>query len=145
MTMTGADQALVDTNVFLDATNESRPHHQAARSLIEQRENIVISAQIVREYLVVATRPVAVNGFGMDLPSAMQNMAEFRRIARLLPEEKPILPQFLKLIRQVPVQGKTLHDAFLVATMLVQGVGILITSNAEDFTRFGQMITIVGP
>lgn len=55
-------------------------------------------AQVIREYLVVATRPVIANGLGMLLGDALENVREFRKTIRLLPEERPVLPAFLRLL-----------------------------------------------
>ena len=49
----------VDTNVLLTATDELRPHHQAAQRLIAESGargvHLAVSGQILREYLVDAT------------------------------------------------------------------------------------------
>ncbi len=145
MKTTDADRLLLDTNVLLDATNMARPRHAAAIRLLARPQGLVICAQVIREYLVVATRPVANNGLGMDLADAMANIDELRRVARLLPEERPVLPTFLSLLEQTPCHGKLLHDAFLVATMRAHGVKALATSNPRDFSRFADEIDIVEP
>lgn len=145
MTTTGGEPALLDTNVLLDATDTRRPRHGAVLAILGQGRNLLISAQIVREYLVVATRPVPANGLGMGLEDALGNMEEFRKVARLLPEEKPVLPRFLALVREVGCRGKKVHDAFVVATMVVHDVKTLVTSNPGDFSRFGDLVNVVEP
>ena len=119
MAKANAEAAFVDTNVLLDATDRARPRHQAALDLLERRPRLVFSAQIVREYLVVATRPVQSNGLGLSLDRALENVVELRRAVRLLPEERPLLPALLGLLREVPASGKALHDALVIATMRV--------------------------
>ncbi|MDR1214562.1 MAG: hypothetical protein LBK54_10865 [Propionibacteriaceae bacterium] len=53
----------VDTNVFLAATDPHRQSHQAALTFLQEGEDtLFMSPQILREYLVVATRLSAVNG-----------------------------------------------------------------------------------
>ena len=139
-----AEPILLDTNVLVDATNAARPRHSRALSFLG-RPHLVICAQVIREYLVVATRPAELNGLGMDLRSAMANMQQFRRIAPLLAEEKPLLPRLLDLLSTVPCRGKQVHDASLVAAMIVHDVPTLATSNPADFSRFGDLIAIVEP
>jgi predicted nucleic acid-binding protein len=139
------DRALVDTNVFADATDVRRQGHETAVALLERHTSLVLCAQVAREYLVIATRPTGVNGLGLTTEEAMANLGEFRRAARLLPEEKPLLPALLGLLRDVPCQGRLIHDAQLVATMLAHGVQRLITSNAADFSRFADRISILAP
>jgi predicted nucleic acid-binding protein len=147
MAATNAEPAFVDTNVLLDATDRARPRHLAALKILERRRKLVFSAQIVREYLVVATRPVESNGLGLGLDHALENVAEFRRAIRLLPEEKPLLPALLDLLRAARVSGKAIHDALVIATMRVHRVRELLTSNHADFARFasGVKLTEIGP
>ncbi len=40
---------------------------------------------------------------------------------------------FLKLIKQIKPVGQKVHDVFLAATLLSNGVKTLITENKEDF------------
>ena len=48
------------------------------------------------------------------------------------------------LCRDVPVAGKQVHDANIVATMLAHGERRLLTFNARDFRRYGKRIKLVG-
>ena len=47
------------------------------------------------------------------------------------------------LCRVVPLAGKQVHDANIVATMLAHGRRRLATFNVKDFIRFGDRIEIV--
>lgn len=142
MATKSVERALIDTNVLIDATDTRRPRHTLAVELLERRPGLVLCAQIAREYLAVATRPLADNGLGLPLSGALANVAEFRRVARMLPEEKPSLQALLKLLGEVPCLGKTIHDAALVAAMRVNSVRVLITSNPAHFSRFGALIEV---
>jgi predicted nucleic acid-binding protein len=136
---------LLDTSVLLEATDEARAHHVAARTIIERRARLVFPAQVVREFLVVATRPVAANGLGMALADALDNVRELRRVIRLLPEEKPVLPVLLSLLDAIPCRGKRIHDAHLVATAIVHRVKTIITLNMEDFLPFHSRVNVISP
>lgn len=140
---TSASALFVDTNVLVDATDLERPRHAAAVALLERRTGLIFSAQIAREYLAVATRPQEVNGLGLSLRDALENLAELRGVLRLLPEEKPLLPALLELLREVPCGGKAIHDALVVATMKVHRVRALVTSNPGHFARFQDRIDVV--
>jgi predicted nucleic acid-binding protein len=139
-----AEPILVDTNVLVDATNTARPRHSRALAFLG-RPQLVVCAQVIREYLVIATRPPTLNGLGLEPSHAMANMQQFRRLAALLPEEKPLLPRLLDLLSSIPCRGKQVHDASLVAAMLAHDVPTLVTSNPGDFSRFGGLIGIVEP
>lgn len=141
--MTYDPRILLDTNVLLDATDVRRARHTGVIDLLQARDCLVITAQIIREYLSVSTRPVSANGLGMEVGDALANLGEFRKLARLLPEEKPVLPTYLSLLTDVPCRGRAVHDAFLVATMLAHGVTRLVTANADDFVRYGDRIRVI--
>ena len=47
------------------------------------------------------------------------------------------------LCRDVPVAGKQVHDANIVATMLAHGERRLLTFNGGDFRRYGERIELV--
>jgi len=62
---------LVDTNVLLSATAPLRRLHRAALVVLNDWPNqgidLTASGQVFREYLVVATRPLEVNGLGFGV------------------------------------------------------------------------------
>jgi predicted nucleic acid-binding protein len=143
--MTSADPVLVDTNVLLEATDEGRKHHVPARDLLEQHPHLRVAAQIIREYLVVATRPVEANGLGLEPAAALENVREMRRMLRLLPEERPILPTFLRLLEEVPCRGTRIHDAHVVATAMAHGLRAIISLNRGDLAPFSSRISVLTP
>jgi predicted nucleic acid-binding protein len=49
----------------------------------------------------------------------------------------------LVLLADVNCLGKQVHDANLVATMLVHGVGTVVTLNLGDFTRFAGHVSLI--
>ena len=143
--MAVAERLLVDTNVLLEATDEKRPHHQDARDLIESYRGLVFPAQVIREYLVVATRPTTANGLGLSLDHTLANVAEFRRVIRLLGESRPLLPTLLRLLAEVSCRGVQIHDAHIVASAMVHRVETIVTLNVDDFARFSPGVTAVTP
>jgi predicted nucleic acid-binding protein len=44
---------------------------------------------------------------------------------------------------EIPSGGKQVHDANIVATMLVYGIPKLLTHNTTDFARFSELITVL--
>ena len=102
-------------------------------------------AQVIREYLVVATRPVNANGLGMLLGDALENVKEFRKTIRLLPEERPVLPAFLRLLAATRCSGARIHDAHLVATAVVHRIRTIASLNPDDFLGLAADIAVVGP
>ena len=54
----------------------------------------------------------------------------------LLPDSADVYPVWRQLIVKYNVSGVQVHDARLVATMLVHDVKHILTFNTQDFTRY---------
>jgi predicted nucleic acid-binding protein len=141
-----ADRAVLDTNVLLAATDETRQEHEQAIAAINvwPASGLVLytSGQILREYLAVATRPVGHNGLGMTRPDAIANVRALRARLNLLAEDIKVSERLLDLLEAVECVGKQVHDANVVATMLVHGVDTVVTMNVDDFARFGDHVHV---
>ena len=143
--MTTAGEILfADTNVLLAATDRSREHHAEAWELLqaagEGKTVLAISGQIIREYLVVSTRPVEVNGLGLAVEDALKNIDVFTRPPFLVCEESERVARRLReLVQTHRLTGKRIHDGNIVATMLAEGIDRLITENEGDFASFEEI------
>lgn len=142
-----ADRAFLDTNVLLAATDEGRPEHAGALAVLNEWPAagtvLYASGQVLREYIAVATRPEASNGLGLDQRTALENARALRAVLRPLDETARVTERLLGLLDEVECAGKQVHDANLVATMLVHGIQTLATINVSDFKRFVPQIVIV--
>jgi predicted nucleic acid-binding protein len=138
--------ALVDTNILLTATDRFRPEHAEARKLFLQAisagVHLCVSGQIIREYLVVATRPVEVNGLGLAVADAIHNIETFKRHLLFLEETEPVTSRLLTLVSTYNLAGKRIHDANIVALMDEQNIKLLVTQNPEDFSLFTELKTV---
>lgn len=146
MNMTNVKRLFIDTNILVFATNElSEWHIPAARGLEEARQlgiELVISSQILREYLAAATR-IRVMENGLPLPKIVENVRTFRNEFTLVDDNPFVLDTLIDLVQKVTVAGKQIHDANIVATMRVHGVKHLFTHNVADFTRFSTFISLL--
>lgn len=142
-----ADRAVLDTNVLLAATDEAREEHEYAVAAINlwPASGVVLytSGQIVREYLAVATRPADHNGLGMTQSDAVANIRALRARLNLLADDVKMSDRLLEVLDGAHCAGKQVHDANVVATMLVHGVDTIVTMNVDDFTRFGDHVQVV--
>ncbi|MGH9302897.1 MAG: type II toxin-antitoxin system VapC family toxin [Acidimicrobiales bacterium] len=142
-----ADRAVLDTNVLLAATDEGRHEHEEAVAAINvwPASGLVLytSGQILREYLAVATRPIGKNGLGMARSDAVANVRALRPRLNLLAEHSKVSDCLLQLLEAVECTGKQVHDANVVATMLVHGVDTIVTMNVDDFARFGERVRVI--
>ncbi len=141
-----AETCFLDTNILLTATDESRDHHGAARRLIASGlaggERMATSGQVLREYLVVATRPVDRNGLGLPVAAALANVEQFTRRLMFCDETEAVSKRLRELVRAHRIEGKAVHDANIVATMSARGIRVLVTGNPDDFARFPEVRTV---
>jgi predicted nucleic acid-binding protein len=56
--------------------------------------------------------------------------------------DEKVSERLLALLDDVGCAGKQVHDANIVATMLVHGVDTLVTINTDDFARFEKLLRI---
>ena len=136
----------IDTNVLLTATDVLRPSHQEAQRIFskasQQGFHLALSGQILREYLAVGTRPVEANGLGLTVPDAVANVEQFLEFANLFEETEEVALRLRELAKNFDVRGPRLHDANIVATMLVHRIPVLVTQNSKDFIGFGGIKTL---
>lgn len=146
MAITVGDVIFLDTNVLLTATVERRPQCAAAQGILRSAGragvHLAVNGQILREYLVVATRPARQNGLGLRPDQALANVTAFRRRVLLYAEDEAVVNRLGKLVREAGLQGKRIHDANVAATMLVHGISALVTDNPDDFAPFADVRTV---
>lgn len=143
-----AGNAFVDTNVLLRAIHHTLPNHLETNTLIYQMWDddveLWISRQVIREYLVQVTHP---NTFRVPetLAEIMEDIANIRSLFRIVDETRETTDQLLKLLQKYPTVGKQIHDANIVATMMVNGIDTLLTINVADMKRFSAEIKVISP
>lgn len=97
---------------------------------------------MLREYISAMSKaPVA--GSPPNLSPILTNAKRFQRDFTLFADTPNGQARLLDLLAAIPCGGKKVHDANIVATMLVNGVPNLLTHNTADFQRFGHLITVI--
>lgn len=138
--MTDDKQCFVDTNILLSASDQDRPNHAESIKFLESglsgERRLFTNGQVFREYLVVATRPLANNGFGLTPQDALKNLKAFEKCIQLLEESPAVSRQLQRLVEKYNLKDKRIHDANLVATMRENGLQFLKTYNPGDFSAF---------
>ena len=138
----------VDTNVFVPARFEAAPAHAVARAALDRAvragEALRISRQVMREYLGTATRPQAWSP-PVPMAVALADLSWMEAAFEVLEDGAQVMETLAALCREIPVGGKQVHDANIVATMLAHGERRLLTFNIRDFRRFAAHIEIVDP
>lgn len=134
-----------DTNILIYASQPDSPWHQRAQTVIRQYEAdewlCCISNQVVREYYATFTRADA-NGILPDRHAVIANIRRFEQRWTVLSDTAAVRAALLTVADSVPIGGRQIHDANLVATMLAYGVPVLCTNNPHHFQRFAAWITI---
>ena len=115
---------------------------QSVETLTKQGTDLWISRQVLREYLAALSRPQT---FSQPVPATTlgESIRAFERRFRIAEDNALVTAKLLELLLQFPSGGKQVHDANIVATMLVHGVPTLSTHNTADFARFSGVTEIV--
>jgi predicted nucleic acid-binding protein len=104
MAIPAGEVLFLDTNVLVAATDESRPFHAVARKLIAHGHSVGLhgatSGQVIREYLVVATRPLSANGLGLSPADALGNIEKMTRHLQFCEESESVSLRLRRTIRQ---------------------------------------------
>ena len=140
------ERVLVDANIVLRCADPDSPQHTdtvaAIEVLLESGRDLIVTPQVEREFLSVATRPQAVNGMGLSPDEAV------RRFDRTTSSFSSIhdLPdhhiEFRRLYELHCPRGKKIHDLNYVATACSHEIRCILTYNAKDFEgprRHGQI------
>ncbi|MDM3845145.1 MAG: VapC toxin family PIN domain ribonuclease [Aphanizomenon gracile PMC638.10] len=101
-----------------------------------------ISRQTLREYLSGMTRRSDLTGT-IPITSLVADVKYFSSYFHVAENTALVTERLLKLMTEINIGGKQVHDANIVATMLVYGIPRLLTHNIGDFARFSELITIL--
>lgn len=139
------DSVFVDTNILVYAAISTAPFHAEAFGHLDAFRRagaeLWISRQILCEYIATLSRP---QPFTPPLPAATL-IADVHMLAtrfRIAEDGPTVTAQLLGLLATIPVGGRQVHDANIVATMRAHGLSRLLTHNTADFARFAAMIQV---
>jgi predicted nucleic acid-binding protein len=146
MTTGDARSIFVDTNVLVYASIVESPFRPAALSALEGPEKTGVelwtSRQVLREFLSVLSRPGLLS---QPIPVAMltAGVRHFQARFRIAEDDAMVTNRLVELLEQIPIAGKQIHDANIVATMLAYGIQRLLTHNTADFGRYSSHIIVL--
>jgi len=144
--MMDAERIFVDTNVLLACSDGSRGTHEDSLRFLQKAAGgdcrLFACGQVFREYLVVATRPIAENGIGLTPNESYENSQTFRKVIQVLDETSDTLTELIKIVKKYELKGKRIHDANLVAVMRTYGLNHLKTWNPKDFRPFSKLVLV---
>ncbi|MEO5362859.1 MAG: type II toxin-antitoxin system VapC family toxin [Magnetococcus sp. DMHC-8] len=143
-----ADLLFLDTNILVHASVVDSSRHAECVAFLQRQEDagvgMVINRQVLREFMAVLSRP---QSFTPQIPMGeiVSLVTAFRQAWTVLDETEETSNQLLRLVSEILCGGKQVHDANIVATMLVHSIPTLVTYNLADFRRFEQYIRLIGP
>lgn len=140
---------MADTNILLRFVAPNDPNHALVRdviySLLTGSLEVCYTSQNLAEFWNVCTRPItARSGFGLSVEETDRRAKVIESYLTFLPDSEAVHLEWRRLVVTYSVMGVKVHDARLVAAMLVHGVTDILTFNTDDFKRFSQ-VTAVHP
>ena len=140
---------LLDTGILLRLWDKSDPQHEAIasglRTLYRQGTELTTTAQNIAEFWNVATRPASARGgYGRSIEDTSRRVQFFERFGRILSDNADTYAEWRRLVVQYRVSGVAVHDARIVAQMMVLGIQEILTLNVDDFRRYS-MIKVLTP
>ncbi len=137
---------LVDTNIILRMAQPEHPMCtdalNALNVLQHRREQFYLSSQNLIEFWRTCTRPIDSNGLGLTVIQTDAELLRLENLFSILPDTAEIYTEWRRLVVAYSVMGVNVHDARLVAVMLVNGLTHILTFNTRDFTRYSEIRAI---
>lgn len=137
---------LVDTNILLRSADSDHPMYEDAINSVSilkrQKNQLYIMPQNLIEFWNVCTRPKDKNGLGYSITETQAEINRVKSFFPLLSDHPNIYSEWEKLVSIYQVKGVNVHDARLVAAMLVYNLTHILTFNSDDFRRYSEIIVV---
>jgi predicted nucleic acid-binding protein len=139
---------LLDTNVILRFSNPADAQNtlatEAVAILLAQGDECYLTAQVLIELWVVATRPLESNGLGWQPKQAYNVISQLLDRFPTAEDTPLIFDIWLALVAEYQIKGKRTHDIRIVAAMKASKISHILTLNPKDFSGIAD-ITVVHP
>ena len=137
---------LLDTNILGRLAQPRQAEHSptvlAVENLLRGDHELRLVPQVMYAFWAIATRRSEDNGLGLTVEQAVTELDQFRLVFPPLRDERGILEPWQELVTTHRVQGKSAHDARLVAAMKRHGLTHLLTFNPADFKRYPGIVIL---
>lgn len=130
----------LDTNILVYMSDVRSTYFEDVIKFFQEylENDFWISRQVLREYAVVMTR----NNNNKSLMKAEEVVKEIKYLNDnfyVADEYSDVTDILLHLIKKYQLQGKRIHDANIVATMVSNQIENLYTLNIKDFKSFDEI------
>jgi predicted nucleic acid-binding protein len=140
---------LIDSNILLRISRRDDRDYpivaHALERLLRGDAALYYTHQNIAEFWNVWTRPVRNNGFGLTGETAAREIMKFESMMEFAADSGAIYGKWRQIVRDYAVTGVQVHDARLVAAMLIHGIPNLLTLNVADFARYDEVIRVFHP
>jgi predicted nucleic acid-binding protein len=138
---------LIDTSALIRFFSINDPQFAAVvskvQSLLDGGDDICFTPQVARESWCVLTRPSEVHGFGQSPGGAQRIISEAARLFEYLPDNAEIYDRWLRLVSDLGISGRQVHDAYHVAAMMTHGITRIVSLDLRDFARYDGIEVVV--
>jgi predicted nucleic acid-binding protein len=134
---------IIDSNILIYSLNEASSQKDLAQEYIQSNRDIaVVADQNILESYRVLTHPT--------YPHSMSSMQALKALNEIIDKITIIRPDgltysiLLGYIQKYKLKGNTVFDAYLVATMMSNGIHTIATNNTKHFSQF-EGIKVINP
>lgn len=135
-------RCLLDSNVLIYAHDKASPFHKRAVEIVQEivsEGNGVLAQQNIVEFSNVLHREYRASY--RSITEALEHL--LLDIPVIHPTTETI-PLYLQLLNKLQPPVKRFFDLYLSATMLSNGISIILTANGKDFEGI-EGITVINP
>lgn len=135
-------RVVLDTGILLRLINQSDPNYAkvraAVRELRRRGDFLVAAPQNFAEFWNVCTRPTSARGgYGLSVQATERRLRLLEWIlSGVCPDTPTAYPEWRRMVMAHSIMGVQVHDARLVALMLVHRITHILTLNPDDFVRY---------
>ncbi|HUD14158.1 MAG TPA: PIN domain-containing protein [Terracidiphilus sp.] len=138
--MAFSPRIFVDTNILLRISQQGDPQHRLIKASLDELNGqgieLCFALQNIAEFWNVCTRPKDRNGYGLTIMETDQRVAAIERTMTFLPDIEQVYSIWRESVVTNNVRGVQVHDARLAAVMRAFGVTRILTLNQSDFLRY---------
>ncbi len=138
---------LADSNILLRVSQTSDRHYFVVRRSLEtlwsRGDELCYTSQNLAEFWNVCTRPATSReGFGLSVAETDKRAKLIESRFTFLPDSKKVHDEWRRLVVAYSVEGVSVHDARLVAAMIVHGVKNILSIDAADFALYSEITAL---
>jgi len=131
------NNVLVDTNVFVYATDSDSKYHVASKRFLEySTNNLFTTSKNLSEILVVLTRGSIVI---VNIETAIKTVKSISQTVNILYPSEHSYSIFLELLSKYKPKGLHIHDFEIVSIGLAFGISKFVTFDRSDFENIKEV------